>query len=315
MLRADAAERPVLVIGAAGVDMVGVLEKSAERARSAIARNRFSFGGVARNVAENLARLGQPVTLITAVGNDRFGSELLDSTRACGVDVSQCQCVSDCATASYLAVYNPDGSLDIALEDMRVLRTITPAILMENERRFHEAGLVFVDANLNPRTLRTAVQLAHKAGVPICADTTSTQLAHKLAPILNKLFMLTANSAEASILCKHDPDVTERTSALQAARKLVDYDTEIAIITLAQFGVCYATPVVSGHVPAVRTKIVDPTGAGDALTASVLFGLVNEIPLDDAVRLGVTAASLVLKHSGAVFPELSLERLYDELAI
>ncbi len=279
------------------------------------ARNRFSFGGVARNVAENLARLGQPVELITAIGSDRLGSDLLAHTRSCGVDVSVCQCVENCSTASYLAVYNQDAKLEVALEDMRVLSAITPAFLKQHEERFHEAGLVFVDANLSPQTLKTVMQLARKAGVPVCADTTSTRLARKLTPHQDKLFLLTANSAEASILCDHQPEVSERTSALEAARKLVDRDSEIVIITLAQFGVCYATPEVTGHVPAVRTKIVDPTGAGDALTASVLFGLVNGIPLDDSVRLGVTAASLVLKHSGPVLPGLSLERLYDELAI
>ena len=112
-----------------------------------------------------------------------------------------------------------------------------------------------------------------------------------------------------------DPEVTELTSALTAARRLVNRGVEIAIITLAKAGVCYSTQDVNGHVPAVRTKVIDPTGSGDALTATVLFGLVNDIPLDDAVRLGVTAASLVLRHPGTVLPELSLERLYEELVI
>ena len=66
---------------------------------------------------------------------------------------------------------------------------------------------------------------------------------------------------------------------------------------------------------AIRTEIVDPTGAGDALTAAVIFSMLNQIPLDDAVRLGVSAASLTLRHRGAVVPDLSLEKLYDQLVI
>ena len=57
----------------------------------------------------------------------------------------------------------------------------------------------------------------------------------------------------------------------------------------------------------------DPTGAGDALTAAVLFGLLNDMPIDDAVRLGVAAASLTLTYRGSVIPDLSLEKLYDQL--
>ena len=47
----------------------------------------------------------------------------------------------------------------------------------------------------------------------------------------------------------------------------------------------------------------------------MLFGLVNDMELDDAVRLGVSAASLTLRHSGTVYPELTLEKLYEQLVI
>jgi pseudouridine kinase len=90
---------------------------------------------------------------------------------------------------------------------------------------------------------------------------------------------------------------------------------EVVIVTLAQFGVFYATSKTSGQIPAIRTEISDPTGGGDALTAAVLFALLNDIPLDDALRLGVSAATLTLRHSGTVLPDLTLEKLYNQLVI
>jgi pseudouridine kinase len=89
----------------------------------------------------------------------------------------------------------------------------------------------------------------------------------------------------------------------------------MVFVTQSESGVCYATSETNGHVPALRTKVKDPTGAGDALTAAVIYALMNEIEIDDAARLGVSAASLALRHPGTVFPELSLEKLYDELAV
>ena len=89
----------------------------------------------------------------------------------------------------------------------------------------------------------------------------------------------------------------------------------MVVIALAAFGVCYATSETSGYIPAIRTEILDPTGAGDALTATVLFALLNDMPIDDAVRLGVSAASLTLRYPGSVVPDLSLEKLYDHLVI
>ncbi len=40
------------------------------------------------------------------------------------------------------------------------------------------------------------------------------------------------------------------------------------------------------------------------MTAAVLFALLNDIELDDAIRLGVSAASLTLRHPGSVYPDL-----------
>ncbi len=90
---------------------------------------------------------------------------------------------------------------------------------------------------------------------------------------------------------------------------------KIVLITLAEFGVVYASSETSGHIPAMRTTIVDPTGAGDALSATVIYSLLHGISLDDAIRLGVTAASLTLRHRGTVIQDLSLELLYDQLVI
>ena len=182
--RVDAAQRPILVIGAAGVDVVGVLTEEEPRLKGAnLASNRFSYGGVARNVAENLARLGQPVSLLSVVGCDQFGDQLIEHTGACGVDVSACRHLPGSPTASYLAVYDAEGELELALEDMRAMRALSPAMIKENDARFQEAGLVFVDANLPPRTLKAVFQLAKKAKVPVCADATSAALSSWLYPL------------------------------------------------------------------------------------------------------------------------------------
>jgi len=309
----ERAARPVLAIGAAGLDMVGVLSEPVTERLSNPASIRFSFGGVARNVAENLARLGHPVRLATAVGEDPFGSDLLEHTASCGVDVSPSIHVEGHDTGSYLAVYDQDGTLQMALEDMQVLQALTPAYIRELEPLFEDSSLIFVDANLPPKTLKVLFQQARRLKVPVCADTTSVVLAERLLPYLKYLFLLSTNSKEASVLTNHTHDVTGRASALEVSRFFVNQGVEVVLIALAAFGVVYATSETSGHVPAIRTKVVDPTGAGDALTATTLFGLLNDIPLDDCVRMGVTAASMVLKHTGPVYPGISLESLYDQL--
>jgi pseudouridine kinase len=310
-----APEAPVLVIGTAGVDIVGQLKGELHTGTSNPAHIRSSFGGVARNVAENLARLGQPVYLISAIGEDQTGDFLLDQLESAGVDTRAVLRTPRHETGYYIGAVKADGSLKFALDDMRAITVLTPGYLREWAELFKEAAVVFIDANLSPDALRTVLSLAGRAKVPVCADPTSVSLALRLQPHLERLFMISPNSTEASILADIDVDESKGRQAIQAAKTLVSRGVTISLITLAKFGVCYASSETSGHIPAIRTKVIDPTGAGDALNATVVFALLHGIPLDDAVRLGVSAASLTLRHRGSVVPDLSLEMLYDQLLI
>jgi pseudouridine kinase len=310
-----ATDAPVLVIGGAGVDLVGRLKAELKPGISNPANIRISFGGVGRNVAENLARLGHPVRLITAVGEDLVGEQLVEQIEAAGVDISGTLRSSEHHTGFYLGVINPNGMLQFALDDINATNAITPRYLHAHEDLFQNASIVFIDANLPPNTLRTVFSLAGKAHLPVCADPTSTSLAERLQSYLPKLRMITPNGPEAAILCDRPFQVSKRQEAMDAAKCLIGQGVSMALLSLAEYGVVYASSETSGHVPAIRTKIVDPTGAGDALTATVIYSLLNDIPLDDAVRLGVTAATLTLQHRGTVIPDLSLEMLYDHLVI
>ena len=302
----------VLVIGSAGLDIVGRALGELRLGVSNPGQLRTSPGGVARNVAENLARLGTESVLITAVGQDAEGDRLLRQAAEAGVNVDYSLTLPGERTGAYLAVLDAQGSVRLALDDMHVISAVTPEHLRGCRQAFQEAAAVFVDGNLQPKALGTAVNLATRFHVPIAADPTSATLATRFLPHLEDLWLITPNEAEAGVLCPHPVPHADRNGVIDAARHLVSRGVDIAIIAMAEAGVGYASAESSGMIPAVRTEIIDPTGAGDALTAAVIFALLNEIPLDEAVRLGASAAALTLRTPGTVVPHLSLELLYDQ---
>lgn len=306
---------PVLVIGGSGIDVIGRLEGELHAGTTNPANIRTSYGGVARNVAENLARLGQATILISAVGDDHNGEQLLNQAAEAGIDISAVLCTPDHPSGAYLGVVNPDGVLQFALDDINASSAITPDYIHTQAALFKEASLVFLDANLPKDTLGTIFSLARNAHIPVCADPTSIGLADRLRPYLDRLRFIAPNSWEARVLCEQPIENHHPEDAIDAANFLVAQGVDIVLVTLAEFGVVYASSETSGYIPALRTSIVDPTGAGDALSATVIYSLLNGIPLDDAIRLGVTAASLTLRHRGTVIQDLSLEMLYDQLVI
>jgi pseudouridine kinase len=277
---------------------------------------RNSIGGTARNIAENLARLEVDTILITVVGDDSIGERILGHAAASGINVNDSRILDGSRTGTYMALLTEKGALEFALYDMDVLQSITPTYLRQRVGLFEQARMVVIDANLSPESIQTVTTLCAQHDVPLCADPTSTTLAEKIKPHLASFFMISPNVAETRVLCGCDFDASDRVAAGDAAYTMMaNSNVGIACVTLSEFGVVYASQETRGHVPAVKTSIVDETGAGDAQTAAIIFGLLEGIPLDECVRLGVTAATLTLRTRETVRSDLTVEMLYDALII
>lgn len=313
MAEQKSAQPYVLVIGAAGIDSKGRANAPLTLNTSTPGTVRVSVGGTARNVADNLARLGIEVVLLSAIGAGGSGRRILTNAAEVGINTDYLIISEDYHTAAYLAILDDKGNLVMSVDDMEILECITPQIINRRRRLIRDAEMVVMDSNLSEASIDSLFKVAKRYNVRVCADPTSTTLVPRLKPYLTDIYMITPNVAEAEVLS--GKSIKNRDDALAAARKLVNRGVELVIITLAEAGVVYATASESGHVPAVATELVDSTGASDALTATVVFGILNDIPLDEAVRLGASAAALTLECTDSVCQDLSLDLLYDQLLI
>ncbi|MBI5671101.1 MAG: carbohydrate kinase family protein [Chloroflexi bacterium] len=306
----------VLVIGSAGIDVKGrALAEELRWGASNLGRVRNSVGGVARNIAENLARLEVDTFLLTAVGDDVEGQRVLHHCEAHGINCASVRMVEGARTGTYLALLKPSGELLVALGDFEVMRFVDSDYLRQHEALLADADMVVIDATLSEEALATLFELAERHHVRVCADPTTPMLASRLCPYIPQLHVVTPNASETAALCGLVGEVHDHESAINAARQLVAMGAYIAVVTMGDKGLAYADGSGGGFIRAVHTNVVDSTGAGDALTGAVIFGLLNEVPLDEAMRLGVTAASLTLQTTETVLPNLSQELLYDQLAI
>lgn len=305
----------VLVIGAAGLDIKGRSQATLQPATSNPGQIRNSYGGVGRNIAENLARLDVETVLLTAVGNDAAGDVLMAHCAAAGVDVTHALQVDGSHSGSYVAILDDSGDLSIAVSDYDIMRHLDASFFDQNTRLFDQAQMIVIDLNLFPDAIAKIVELAKRFHVPLCVDPTSPVHAPKICNVLNEFYLMMPNASETMSLCGLSKPASDLDTAMAASKQLVAAGVEIAIATLGEKGVAYATHNSSGHIEARKTKIVDTTGAGDALTAAVIFGLLNDFSIDEAMRLGVTAASLTIQTRESVIPELTPDLLYEHLIV
>jgi len=304
----------VVVIGAASFDLKGrVLGDHVIEGSSNAGALTAGVGGVARNIAENLARLDIATTLIAAVADDLLGNLVIQMTAQAGVNTECMLTIPGARTGAYLGLVTPDGDLLMGIDDMRIVRCITPRVLEGVRLLLRHAGMVILDANVPLRTLRAARRICRAAGVPVCIEPVSLPLIDRIVPYLSGLALFTPNRAEAGVVLGRRIETVD--DALAAALDLRERDIDIVVVTLGGGGAVYATSQGSGHVPAIQTDVVDESGAGAAMTAGIVYGLMHEFPTDEAVALGASVASLTLLSPETVRGDISLEQIYAHLVV
>jgi pseudouridine kinase len=303
----------VVVVGAACLDVKGRLGGDIVAGTSNAGDVRVSVGGCARNVAENLARLGMPTALLSVICQDDFGRTIVQQTEQAGVNTDHMLISCDQHSAAYMALLSSKGALLLAVDDTAAAAAITPEYIADHADLFAAARLVAIDANVPIETAETLLAICGAAGVPVVLEPVAYAPALRFRSLAGGFYLMTPNAVEAQALT--GMPVADAAQGALAAKQLIGLGVKIAIITLADLGLVYATAEASGYVPAIQVEIVDPTGAGDALTAAVVYALLNDIPVDEAVRLGVSAAALTLGSPDTVRQDLSLESLYAQLVI
>jgi len=256
-----------------------------------------TYGGVGRNVAENLARLGTPTRMLLAVGDDTAGQEVLARTRFAGVKTLRAPWEGP--TGTYTALLDDDGSLVAGVADMAATESIAPEHV--DGAGVADADWLVLDGNLPPATLAHALRLADAAGVPVVLDPVSAPKAtliaryldgvpvHTLTPTTDELVALTGDEVPGS-----------------AAARLHARGVEVVWLREGVRGSTLFRPDVAPQrvaLPAVAA--VDVTGAGDAMLAAYVHALCRGADLTRAAYGGAAAAMLTVQSAETVRPDLS----------
>ncbi len=259
----------ILCIGSVLWDVIGRYPKHMPVGADRPGRITRLPGGVALNIAQTFARMGLRPALLTAIGRDAEGDELMTACARLGCDMGFVHRADDLPTDRYMAVEGANG-LVAAIADAHTLEQAGDNILrplmfgpLGNAGAPYN-GIIALDGNL------TAVLLQEIAVSPAFADAdlriapASPGKAERLLPFLRSgRGTLYVNLEEAGILCQSHFD-----SAPAAAAALVEQGARRAIVTNGGTACCDADAerLVTEHPPQVSVSRV--TGAGDTFMAA-----------------------------------------------
>lgn len=303
-------ETPFAVaIGGANVDIHGAPNAELRTNDSNPGTVRTSPGGVARNVAENLARLGADCRLITAVGNDSHGELLLQHGRDAGIDMRHVARLDSPGTSTYLSVLDDSGDMHVAVSDMSIADRLDADRLRPHETMLKQAAVIVIDTNLPDDAL--AYLTDRFAGHALLADTVSTAKAVRIKPYLSAIHTLKPSLIEAESLAGMKARTDRQLSAL--AKWFHDNGVLQLFITLGGRGVFYSAAGTQGiETSNTDRRVANAGGAGDAFLAGLAYAKLEQWPLVKSLRFALAAANVTLSHDGTGNPALSLATVNRE---
>lgn len=291
----------VTCVGGANIDVQGFSHAYMNMRDSNPGEVRLCPGGVGRNIAENLARLGANVRMVSAVGTDPFGKIILKSCEDAGMDISHIEIIPDARSSAYLVLTDSDGDMLAAVSDMHILKDMNEDFILRHAEAFDSADAIVLDPNLSPECLDVLTSRWNTK--PLFADPISTAYARTLKQFLPRLFMVKCNRQEAEIFA--EMEIRDDKDVEAAADRILGTGVGCAVITLGSKGVFYKDKnglyLRKHHQP---LEPVSATGAGDSFTAAMVYGWLSGMTPEQSLELAMRAAEITIMDVKTVSPRI-----------
>lgn len=268
------------------------------------------LGGNGAATSYTLGKLGAPVRLASAVGDDSFGRYALDRLRSAGVDVSEVRIALGFQTATTVGIVNargerlflhaPGASAAIAPDQLRFdpcgasSHACEPASLPASAgfRYFHLASIFHL-----PKMRAAAPEVlarARRSGLITSVDTvwdTTARWMQDFAAVCPETDILFLNQDEARMLAGSD-------DPREVGRFFQSRGVQIVALKLGAAGCAICAPGEHCVLPAFEVPVADSTGAGDCFCGAFLAALRKGFSLQDAARFANAVAAHTIQHIG-----------------
>lgn len=308
-----------LIIGGANIDITGHActppEIIADSHPGTITSH---HGGVARNIAENLARLDCQIRLISTFGDCQNSHALKDKLAGLDIMLTECLTVANHSADCYLSLHHPDGELISAINQMPLIDRLDSRFLKTKEAAITQADIIIIDANLPADSIAMIAEMKSEKQL-LCGDCVSAHKAMRFAPYLDAFDMLKGNFDEACTLA----DMPATTSLNKLADTFLAKGLSHILLSHGSSGFCYGNKDETINQPAleavaftqsvnmIRAENATLSGAGDALLAGALFALSNQQPPAIIAMMAAKAAYYATLSQAPVNPFLTKEHLTE----
>lgn len=293
----------IVVIGAIFVDIKGYPEANFIPSGRNAGRVEHVHGGVARNVAEDIANCELRPTFVSLVDKSGTGADVIRKLKDHKVNTDYIRTTRD-GMGTWLAVFDNDGDVYSSISKRPDLLPIADILDDHGDEIISQADSIVIEICVDKEIVKRVFKLAKKYNKKVFAVVANMGIALERRDFLQSIDCFVCNIQEAGMLFSDDyseKTVEEMEEIL--SKKVIAARIPSMIVTMGGNGAVYADKYgVKGYCPARRVEVKDTTGAGDSFCAGVAIGLTYGKSLAEACEIGAHLAASVIVTSENVCP-------------
>lgn len=276
----------------------------------------YIHGGVARNVAEDIANAELRPTFVSIIDDSPLGTDVVKKLKNHKVNTDYILTRRD-GMGTWLAVFDNNGDVAGSISKRPNMLHVAELLEQKGDEIFADADAIVVEIDIDKEVIKKAFELAKKYNKKIFALVSNMSIAVHRRDFIKELDCFICNILEAGILFTDDyigKSPEEMRDIL--AEKVKQARIKAMVVTMGADGAVYAEMNGNkGICPAKKVQVKDTTGAGDAFCAGVAIGLTYGKDMPGAIEIGSSLAASVITSSENVCPrfmpeELGIEKQY-----
>lgn len=288
-----------IVIGTAFVDLKGFADSKYDPKGRNLGSIKIVHGGVGRNVVENFANVGMPVSYVGMLEDSAIGLDVERHLREIGADLTYTLKVPQDGIGMWLVILDENGDLAGSISRMPETRHLEAFIIEHAEEIVRSAEAVVLEVDLSEAIAERILELAKKYHKLVYSIVGNMSVILARRDLIRQTDCFICNEIEAAKY--FEDDITGFTAEemehyLEEAVKREGLQS--MVITLGERGAVYydGETQSSGFCPPCPTEVVDTSGAGDAFFSGTVMALVRGKKLEEAVTYGARLAAATISR-------------------
>ncbi len=263
-------------------------------------------GGVSRNVCEDFANVGMPVTFVSVSDHTPIGLDVVDRLQNIGVGTDYITMIPCGGVGMWLAVMDELGDLAASTSQMPDIDALESFIGAKGEEIVQNCENIVLEIDMNESIAEKVLSLAEKYGKKVYVIVGNLSIIGKRPDFLSRVDCYICNEIEAGKFFGMDLQNYSSEQMLDTViKKSAEFKVPSMVVTMGKQGAVFydSRTGEKGHRPCNPATIVDTTGAGDAFLSGTVMGLTKGYNLAKAVKAGTYLASATIQVSESSCPK------------